>query len=136
MLTLRSGTSPSLRGWCSSGRCSSFSGSRWRRCGCAKCDVVENLFDALHVVLERVVASAERVVLQLQQTEAGVELLQESVHSTRTLQVACHHRVHAHTTLQPARTNVEITNSLFVSYNYSIDIRVSQLIFSTYVYFA
>ena len=55
--------------------------------------VVHHLLDLLHVVLEAVVALAQRVVLQVQQAEAGVELVDEVGDAQRPAVVARGHAV-------------------------------------------
>lgn len=56
--------------------------------------VIHHLLDLLHVVLEAVVALAQRVVLQVEQAEAGVQVVDEVGDAQGTTIVACRHAVH------------------------------------------
>lgn len=62
--------------------------------------VVHHLFDLLHVVLEAVVALPQRVVLQVEQAEARVQLVDEVGDAERSGVVSCCDAVHRQSGLE------------------------------------
>ena len=60
----------------------------------ADAEIVDDLLDLLHVVLERVELLAQVVVLQVEEAEAGEEVVEEGGDGQGALVVAVGHAVH------------------------------------------
>jgi hypothetical protein len=58
-------------------------------------DIIHDLFDPLHVVLDRVVTLPQKVVFQIQEAEARIELVNELRYAARYSEVAVNNAVDA-----------------------------------------
>lgn len=70
--------------------------------------VIDNLLDLLHVVLEAVVALPQRVVLQVEQAESWVQLVDEVRYADRPVVISCCHAVDRQPGLEGKTTELSV----------------------------